>query len=196
MNSACLPNSLMPQPLLPPTSVPLPVSSAPPTSNVAPPPNMDHNSSLSGSEAHLSSPLRPQDKPENGLRINYEGRVSLLAHASIYGSGNGDVSTTLDDSREERGWTTDDQMSPKEQSSSPDGIPKKSDDNPHGDSLERLREICDKSLPQHGNTMIDTAQNETLQPDGSTLFHCHLCSYTSLSRDEFNDHVNDHYEFR
>ena len=95
----------------------------------------DHNSSLSGSEAHLSSPLRgPQDKSENGMRINYEGRVSVLAHAPIYGSGNGTnhVTTTLDDSREERGWTTDDQieLSPgKEQSSSPDPmhLPKSSD---------------------------------------------------------------------
>ena len=65
-----------------------------------------------------------------------------------------------------------------------------------GDSLERLREICNKSLPQPGNTMIDTASNESIQADGSTLFHCHLCAYTSTSRDEFNDHVNDHYEFR
>ena len=60
----------------------------------------------------------------------------------------------------------------------------------------RLREICNKSLPQPGNTMIDTASNESIQADGSTLFHCHLCAYTSTSRDEFNDHVNDHYEFR
>lgn len=185
MNSACLPNSLMPQPLLPPP----PPSSATPTNTT---PSMDHNSSLSDSPS----------KPENGLRINYQGSVSLLAHAPMYGGGNGDVSTTLDDSREERGWTTDDQMSPKEQSSSPDALPKsqRSDDEmmerPSGDSLERLREICNKSLPQHGNTMIDTANNETLQADGSTLFNCHLCSFTSVSRDEFNEHVNDHYEFR
>ena len=141
MNSACLPNSLMPQLPLPPSLPPppqLPVSQAPPPNNqvatptgqVATPIMQDHNSSLSGSEAHLSSPLRgPQDKPENGMRINYEGRVSLLAHAPIYGSGNGTdhVTTTLDDSREERGWTTDDQMSPgKEQSSSPDALLPKS----------------------------------------------------------------------
>ena len=72
------------------------------------------------------------DKPENGgMRINYEGRVSLLAHAPIYGSGNGTnhVTTTLDDSREERGsWTDDQEMSPgKEQSSSPDALLPKSD---------------------------------------------------------------------
>ena len=65
-----------------------------------------------------------------------------------------------------------------------------------GDSLERLREICNNSLPQHGNTMIDTASNETLQADGSTLFHCHLCTFTSVDRDEYNEHTNDHYEFR
>ena len=96
-------------------------------------------------------------------------------------------------------------MSPKEQSSSPDAMPKmRSDEDmesntpnrPSGDSLERLREICNKSLPQPGNTMIDTASNESIQADGSTLFHCHLCAYTSTSRDDFNDHVNDHYEFR
>ena len=65
-----------------------------------------------------------------GMRINYEGRVSLLSHAPIYGSGNGTnhVTTTLDDSREERGSWTDDQMSPgKEQSSSPDALLPKSD---------------------------------------------------------------------
>ena len=203
MNS-CLPNL----PLLPPAAVPPPpTSTAPPTSSTT---NMDpHNTSLSSNEPQFSSPLRPADKPENGLRINYEGRVSILGHGPIYGGGNGDVSTTLDDSREERGWTsTDDQMSPKEQSSSPDAhLPKpsiKSDDEdqpmpiqrPTGDSLERLREICNKSLPQPGNTMLDTASNESIQPDGSTLFHCHLCAFTSTSRDEFNEHVNDHYEFR
>merc|ERR1719288_386708 len=102
MNSACLPNSLLSQLPLPPSLPPPPhlqSSQAPPPNNqVATPiksqvatPNMqDHNSSLSGSEAHLSSPLRgPQDKSENGMRINYEGRVSVLAHAPIYGSGNG-----------------------------------------------------------------------------------------------------------
>ena len=65
-----------------------------------------------------------------------------------------------------------------------------------GDLLERLREICNKSLPQHGNTMFDMASNETLQAYGSTLFHCHLCSFTSVDRDEYNEHTNDHYEFR
>ena len=93
--------------------------------------NRDLNSSLSGSEAHLSSPLRgPQMGENGGMRINYEGRVSLLAHAPIYGSGNGtnQVTTTLDDSREERGSWTDDQLSPgKEQSSSPDALLPKSD---------------------------------------------------------------------
>ena len=203
MNS-CLPNPHLP--LLPPTAVPPPpTSTAPPANNTN---TMDpHNTSLSSNEPQFSSPIRPGDKPENGLRINYEGRVSILGHGPIYGGGNGDVSTTLDDSREERGWTTDDQMSPKEQSSSPDAmIPKsstKSDEDesspvqrPSGDSLERLREICNKSLPQPGNTMIDTASKESIQADGSTLFHCHLCAYTSTSRDEFNEHVNDHYEFR
>ena len=68
------------------------------------------------------------------MRINYEGRVSVLAHAPMYGSGNNGndhVTTTLDDSREDRGgWTTDEQTSPgKEQSSSPDVglLPKSSD---------------------------------------------------------------------
>ena len=28
-----------------------------------------------------------------------------------------------------------------------------------GDSLERLREICNKSLPQHGNSMIGKPKN-------------------------------------
>ena len=153
MNSALsLPNSLISQlplphnlplppnlPPLPAAPLPAPVSQAPPLNNtVATPSSMqDHNSSMSGSEAHLSSPLRgpAQDKPENGngMRINYEGRVSVLAHAPIYGSGNGNgndhVTTTLDDSREERGWTTDEQTSPgKEQSSSPDGLLPKSSD--------------------------------------------------------------------
>ena len=162
MNTAFLANSLMsklPLPpslasLPPPPQLPPPLQLATPTSQVATPTsqvatptsqvatptitmqdhNRDLNSSLSGSEAHLSSPLRgPQmgDRPENGgMRINYEGRVSLLAHTPIYGSGNGTnhVTTTLDDSREERGSWTDDQMSPgKEQSSSPDALLPKSD---------------------------------------------------------------------
>lgn len=198
MNSACLPNSLMSQPLLPHTG-PIPASTATPpnSSSTIATPSMDpHNTSLSGSEAgneprQYSSPI---SKPDNGLRINYEGRVSLLAHAPIYGGGAGDVSTTLDDSRE----YTDDQLSPKEQSSSPEAMAKSSEDElrPSNDSLERLREICNKSLPMHGNTMIDTASNEQLQPDGSTLFNCHLCTFTTPSREEFNEHVNDHYEFR
>ena len=212
MNSALLPNSLMSQPLLPPTVT----TAATPPNPLGGTPTMEQN----------SSPLRPQDKPENGLSINYAGRVSVLSHSHLYGSvpqlphvphvphrdvPHGDVSTTLDDSR---GWatgTSDDQMSPKEQSSSPDHVSREVHGEVHGgrsdedealpmrssgDSLERLREICNKSLPQHGNTMIDTASNEQIQPDGSTLFHCHLCSFTTPSRDEFNEHVNDHYEFR
>ena len=193
MNSTCLPNSLMSQPLLPPaTGVPPQAASAASAAS-----SQSTSSTMDPSELSV----RPEVKPENGgLRINYEGRVSVL-HGPIYGGGTGDVSTTLDDSREERGggWTsTDEQMSPKEQSSSPDALPKsgRSDDEEQQRPLERLREICNKSLPQHGSTMMDTAANETLQPDGSTLFHCHLCSYTTGSRDEFNDHVNDHYEFR
>ena len=202
MNSALLPNISMSQPLLPPTGA---STTATPNNNP-----LGNNNGGGPAMEQGSSPLRSsQDKPDNGLSINYAGQVRVLSHSHLYGgpvaASAGDVSTSLDDSR---GWgtgTSDDQMSPKEQSSSPDHIPRsinaRSDDDEapmrsSGDSLERLREICDKSLPQHGNTMIDTASNEQIQPDGSTIFHCHLCSYTSPSRDEFNDHVNDHYEFR
>ena len=31
--------------------------------------------------------------------------------------------------------------------------------------------------------------------NGNTVYSCHLCSYTSLQRDEFNAHVNEHYVF-
>ena len=213
MNSALLPNISMSQPLLPPTGA---STTAGTPNNNNPLGNNNGGGPADRSMEPGSSPLRSsQDKPENGLSINYAGQVRVLSHSHLYGGPvgvpeprAGDVSTSLDDSR---GWgtgTSDDQMSPKEQSSSPDHVPRSinarsedGDDDAHpmrssGDSLERLREICDKSLPQHGNTMIDTASNEQIQPDGSTIFHCHLCSYTSPSRDEFNEHVNDHYEFR
>ena len=213
MNSALLPNISMSQPLLPPTGA---STTAGTPNNNNPLGNNNGGGPADRSMEPGSSPLRSsQDKPENGLSINYAGQVRVLSHSHLYGGPvgvpeprAGDVSTSLDDSR---GWgtgTSDDQMSPKEQSSSPDHVPRSinarsedGDDEAHpmrssGDSLERLREICDKSLPQHGNTMIDTASNEQIQPDGSTIFHCHLCSYTSPSRDEFNEHVNDHYEFR
>ena len=42
--------------------------------------------------------------------------------------------------------------------------------------------------------LLDTSMEGDL--DGSHGFHCHLCSFSCMSRDEFNDHVNDHYEFR
>ena len=76
-----------------------------------------------------------------------------------------------------------------------------------GESLERLQEICEKSMPM-GN-MLDASVEEqiigsdehhldrgVLQQDGTTLYQCHLCTYTCLSREQFNDHVNGHYEFR
>ena len=66
-------------------------------------------------------------------------------------------------------------------------------------SLERLRQICNKtlmpSLVHHDAPgLLDTSMEGDL--DGSHGFHCHLCSFSCMSRDEFNDHVNDHYEFR
>ena len=76
-----------------------------------------------------------------------------------------------------------------------------------GESLERLQEICEKSMPV-GN-MLDASVEEQIlssdqhhvgrgevQQDGTTLYQCHLCTYTCLSREHFNDHVNGHYEFR
>lgn len=207
MNSALLNTTLLSQPLLPPQPTPVPPASSAQPKNLMSSPTMDHNNSSLTSEPHSSSPLRPHIKPENGLSINYEGRVSVLAHAPLYGGGAGDVSTTLDDSREDKGgWTDTDEMSPREHSSSPDMMPKSTtllmDEDEAmamarstGDSLQRLREICNKSLPQHGSTMLETANNEQIQADGSTSFHCHLCSYTVFSREEFNEHVNDHYVF-
>ena len=76
-----------------------------------------------------------------------------------------------------------------------------------GESLERLQEICEKSMPM--GTILDASVEEQiigtdqhhvdrgiLQQDGTTLYQCHLCTYTCLSREQFNDHVNGHYEFR
>ena len=78
MNSALLPNSLMSQSLLPP-----------PASSANTPPNGNGTSSMEQG----SSPLRPQDKPENGLSINYAGRVSVLSHSHLYGGVPPEVNT-------------------------------------------------------------------------------------------------------
>ena len=76
-----------------------------------------------------------------------------------------------------------------------------------GESLERLQEICEKSMPM-GNILDHSVEEQiiggdqhhldrgTLQQDGTTLYQCHLCTYTCLSREHFNDHMNGHYEFR
>ena len=76
-----------------------------------------------------------------------------------------------------------------------------------GESLERLQEICEKSMPV-GNMLDASVEDQmigsdqhhidrgVIQQDGTTLYQCHLCTYTCLARDQFNDHVNGHYEFR
>ena len=144
--------------------------------------------------------------PRMPLQINYEGRVSVLAHATaapIYS----DVSTTLDDSGDD---LRESPSSPYNKTSSDDH--KDGSDSDGGDmnrssssntglsSLERLRQICNKSLAHHSNGdmphpgLLDTSMDGEM--DGTHGFHCHLCTFSCQSRDEFNDHVNDHYEFR
>ena len=77
-------------------------------------------------------------------------------------------------------------------------------------SLEKLQEICDKGIPT--NNKMEAADIEDINGgentgDGSAtngnglnshtgLFTCHLCTFSSASRDDFNNHVNSHYEFR
>ena len=77
-------------------------------------------------------------------------------------------------------------------------------------SLDRLREICNKSIVIQpaaaggsgggGIGLLDRSiGSDTNDSNGSTngnnVYSCHLCSYTSLQRDEFNAHVNEHYVF-
>ncbi len=99
------------------------------------------------------------------------------------------------DSREEKGgWTTDDQMSPKEQSSSPEQLPKsttKSDEEdleamlptqpipltPGTDSLERLKEICNKSMPR---AVLNPANDSQIEPSESIQVKTEQNSTTSV----------------
>ena len=146
--------------------------------------------------------------PRMPLQINYEGRVSVLAHAAaapIYS----DVSTTLDDSGDDlrespsspyNKTSSDDHKDGSDSDGGGHDLNRSSGSNSALSSLERLRQICNKSLAHHGNGdrphpgLLDTSMDGDL--DASHGFHCHLCTYSCSSRDEFNDHVNDHYEFR
>ena len=65
-------------------------------------------------------------------------------------------------------------------------------------SLERLQEICEKNISTIGPTtedLLDRSISEN-SSQGPKVFNCHLCTYTSLSREDYNSHVNGHYEFR
>lgn len=58
-----------------------------------------------------------------------------------------------------------------------------------GDALERLRQICQSAM----------SGPSSLDGDGESpaaTFPCHLCPFVCCSREAFNDHLNNHYDFR
>ena len=61
------------------------------------------------------------------------------------------------------------------------------------DSLLRLREICEQGV--NDKPKDHSEGRGVLQEDGQTLFQCHLCTFTSFVREDFNEHMNGHYEF-
>lgn len=141
MSSTCIPTSLMGQPRLAPGGD---ITSMSDQQKARRP---DDVIGKDGRPLHLH--------PRMPLQINYEGRVSVLAHATaapIYS----DVSTTLDDSGDD---LRESPSSPYNKTSSDDH--KDGSDSDGGDmnrssssntglsSLERLRQICNKSLAHH-----------------------------------------------
>ena len=190
MSSTCIPTSMISQPRLP-------------MSEEMTGPGSDQQKSRR-SENESSMKKDAYSLHHHPRMINYEGRVSVVAHATaapIYS----DVSTTLDDSGDD---LRESPSSPYHKTSSDDhkdgsdsdgghDLNRSSSSNTALNSLERLRQICNKTMPSmvhHGNG--SDGHLDTSLDDAAPGFHCHLCTYSSMSRDEFNDHVNDHYEFR
>ena len=209
MSSACsIPTSLISQSRLPTSGSEM--TSTAPSSMVDQQKNRQRTDKDLGQAASLLAGKDLHHHPRMQLQINYEGRVSVVAHATaapIYS----DVSTTLDDSGDD---LRESPSSPYNKTSSDDHKDGSDSDGGHEqnsssnalNSLERLRQICNKTLPSmphhgsnggdgpHSGGLLDTSMEGDL--DGSRGFHCHLCTFSCLARDEFNDHVNDHYEFR
>ena len=146
------------------------------------------NRTMSSDDLH-SSPRKDQ------LGISYEGMVSVLPTEADSPKQRqfSEVSTTADED------------------SSPIPVPNPNADEedddirfgaPKGDALRRLKEICEgKGVGEsdaEGKSIYIKGHRDpgTLQDDGQTIFQCHLCTYTSFKREEFNEHMNQHYEFR
>jgi len=120
------------------------------------------------------------------LQINYEGRVRVLPEK---------VFSTLDDSEDISNLcskinTADEN---KEVGSTTDGP-----NHPLGiingtlDSIEQLRHIYNNHVNRNGPSLDSSIDGDESPP---SLFQCHLCSFTSNNREDFNSHVNNHYEF-
>lgn len=65
--------------------------------------------------------------------------------------------------------------------------------------MEKLQAICEKNIPSSSSASGGSMVVKTLDEDsneGNHFYSCHLCSFSSLNRDEFNLHVNGHYEFK
>lgn len=186
MNSTCVP--YMPGDVAAPTSIGDPQRRSSSESVGA------YSSTPPGSDPDLDP-----NKVHHHLQISYEGRVSLVSEA-IYDKSSSTPDDSCDDMRPSPG-------SPSTKASSEDNKEGSDSDGARDsvqsrevtslDSLERLRQICHSALSGGGRTEPSSLDGDRDTPSSSSLlFHCHLCAFTSGARDEFNDHVNDHYEFR
>lgn len=62
-----------------------------------------------------------------------------------------------------------------------------------------LRDICERAKSQHGadfSSRRRTSHSENGEADEAGNYTCHICQFVTTSREEYNDHVNGHFEFR
>jgi hypothetical protein len=134
------------------------------------------------------------------LSLSVSVAAAAAAVAGKGGNGNGSLGSEKDDDddQEIKVEDDDDDEEMRKVDNDEDSRPGESS------SLDRLREICNKSLISlppgtPGSGILDRSigsDTDNGSSNGNTVYTCHLCSFSSLNRDEFNNHVNGHYEFR
>ncbi len=139
--------------------------------------------------------------PKMHMQINYEGRVRVLP-----GQVFGEISTSLDDSGDalEQSPTNLESKIGEHKEGSDSDSGRHGLYNGHLDSLERLKHICSSAIESGGNHKASFGPGQNIPSADSSVdgegfpsqFHCHLCSFNCTNREEFNNHVNNHYEFR
>ena len=155
---------------------------------------------------HFSKSRHMHARSLSSISSNQECYSRSNIHRSIRGNKHGKTTQNYECVSDDTYLNSDDIDGDNFPSSQRDGL-LPSICSSSGDSLERSQEICKNTMETAldysivtGNSIV-TSSNQylvdrgRLQHNDEILYLCHLCTYTCLSREKFNDHVNGHYEF-